>query len=207
MGAYDGGDVTRLNPYAYGWPVEVTVNAEGGTQVAKRYAMGRVALELAYVMPDRRTAYLTDDGTNVGLYLFIADREGDLSAGTLYAARWNQRPDPGGSTGAGAADLAWVHLGHATQAGVGPALDSKTAFPDLFASAERQDGACPEGFASVNIGHAKPRAECLRVQPGKEMLASRLETRRFAAMRGATTEWHKMEGITSAASGTWHPHS
>jgi hypothetical protein len=37
--------------------------------------------------------------------------------------------------------------------------------------------------------------------------ASRLETRRFAAMRGATTEWHKMEGITSAASGTWHPHS
>ena len=81
--------------------------------------MGWVALELAYGMPDRRTAYLTDDGTNAGLYLFVADREGDLSAGTLYAARWNQRPDPDGSAGAGAADLAWVHLGHATQTEVG----------------------------------------------------------------------------------------
>jgi len=87
MAAYYGGDVTRLNPYAYGWPVEVTVDAEGTTQVAKRYAIGRVALELPHVMPDRRTAYLTDDGTNAGLYLFVADREGDLSAGTLCAAR------------------------------------------------------------------------------------------------------------------------
>ena len=207
MAAYYGGDVTRLNPYAYGWPVEVTVDAEGATQVAKRYAIGRVALELPHVMPDRRTAYLTDDGTNVGLYLFVADREGDLSAGTLYAARWNQRPDPSGSAGAGAADLAWVHLGHATQTKVGQAVDKGVTFPELIATARHTDGACPEGFTSVYIGHAKPRAECLRVQPGKEVLASRLETRRFAAMRGATTEWHKMEGITSAASGTWHPRS
>ena len=207
MAAYYGGDVTRLNPYAYGWPVEVTVDAEGTTQVAKRYAIGRVALELPHVMPDRRTAYLPDDGTNAGLYLFVADREGDLSAGTLYAARWNQRPDPDGSAGAGAADLAWVHLGHATQTEVGQAIDKGVTFPELFATARHTDGACPEGFTSVYIGHAKPRAECLRVQPGKEVLASRLETRRFAAMRGATAEWHKMEGITSAASGTWHPHS
>jgi secreted PhoX family phosphatase len=196
MAAYYGGDATRLNPYAYGWPVEVTVDAEGGTQLAKRYAMGRVALELAYVMPDRRTAYLTNDGTNVGLYLFVANREGDLSAGTLYAARWNQRPDSDGSTGAGAADLAWVHLGHATQAEVSKAVDNRTAFANLFAVAQHEDGACPQGFASVTLGHAKASTECLRVPPGKEVLASRLETRRFAGLRGATTEWHKMEGIT-----------
>ncbi len=196
MAAYYGGDVRRLNPYAYGWPVEVRVDAGGGAHVEKRYAMGRVALELAYVMPDRRSAYLTDDGTNVGLYLFVADRADDLSAGTLYAAQWNQRPDPEGSAGAGAADLAWVNLGHATQAEVGQAIDAKVSFADLFATAERQAGACPEGFASANIGHAKPRAECLKVQSGKEVLASRLETRRFAALRGATTEWRKTEGIT-----------
>jgi hypothetical protein len=84
--------------------------------------MGRVALELAYVMPDRRTAYLTDDGTNVGLYLFVADRPGDLSAGALYAACWDQRPEPEGSAAGGTADLAWIDLGRATQAEVGKSL-------------------------------------------------------------------------------------
>jgi hypothetical protein len=185
----------------------VTVDAEGTTQVAKRYAIDRVALELAYGMPDRRTAHLTDDGTSLGLYLFVADRAGDLSAGTLYAARWNQRPDRDGSAGAGAADLAWVHPGHATQTEVGQAVDEGVASPELFAAVRHTDGTCAEDFASVYIGHAKPRAECLRVQPGKEVLTSRPETRRFAAMRGTTTEWRKMERITSAASGTWHPHS
>ncbi len=32
----------------------------------KHYLLGRIAIELAYVMPDRRTVYTTDDGTNVG---------------------------------------------------------------------------------------------------------------------------------------------
>lgn len=213
MAAYYGGDVARLNPYAYGWPVEVKVDAAGGTRVAKRYAMGRVALELAYVMPDRRTAYLTDDGINVGLYLFLADRPDDLSAGTLYAARWDQRPEPEGSAAGGAADLAWVNLGHATEGEVARAIADKVAFPALFATsslpapasqdaspslgvAGHQDGVCPAGFTSVNTGHAKPKAECLKVQPGREAVASRLETRRFAALRGATTEWRKMEGLT-----------
>jgi secreted PhoX family phosphatase len=195
MADYYGGDIRRLNPYAYGWPVEVTVDTAGQPQVAKRYAMGRVALELAYVMPDRRTAYLTDDGTNVGLYLFLADRPEDLTAGTLYAARWDQRPDSEGSTAGGAADLAWVNLGHATQAAVRQAIADGLGFTDLFATADRRDGACPVAFASVNTGHAKPRAECLKVNPGREAVASRLETRRFAALRGATTEWRKMEGL------------
>ena len=32
--------------------------------------MGRAAWELAYVMPDEKTAYLSDDGTNVGFYMY-----------------------------------------------------------------------------------------------------------------------------------------
>jgi hypothetical protein len=72
----------------------------------------------------------------------------------------------------------------------------RVGFADLFGAAERDNGACPDGFASINTGHAKPKAECLKVQTGKDALASRLETRRFAALRGATTEWRKMEGIT-----------
>jgi secreted PhoX family phosphatase len=38
--------------------------------------------------------------------------------------------------------------------------------------------------------------ECLKLVPGMEVAASRLETRRYAAMLGATAEWRKMEGIT-----------
>lgn len=35
----------------------------------------------SYVMPDLKTAYMTDDGTNVGFFMFKADRRGDLSRG------------------------------------------------------------------------------------------------------------------------------
>lgn len=76
MGANYGGDLLRINPYFYGYTVEVgAVNVQGDTEVAAHYAMGRVAIGLAYVMPDQKTAYISDDGTNVGLYKFIADRK------------------------------------------------------------------------------------------------------------------------------------
>src|SRR5690606_14131063 len=38
--------------------------------------------------------------------------------------------------------------------------------------------------------------ECLQLKPGMGTIASRLETRRYAAMLGATTELNKEEGIT-----------
>lgn len=48
------GDEMReiFNPYLYGYPTEVKVFADGSYEVMKHYAMGRVAIELAYVMPD-----------------------------------------------------------------------------------------------------------------------------------------------------------
>ena len=36
----------------------------------------------------------------------------------------------------------------------------------------------------------------LKLKPGKEKAAAFLETRRYAAMLGATTEFNKMEGVT-----------
>merc|ERR1712226_460871 len=52
----------------------------------------------------------------------------------------------------------------------------------------------PAGFKSINaggVGH-----ECLKVKAGKEKLASRLETRRYAAMLGCTAEFSRQEGVT-----------
>ena len=39
--------------------------------------------------------------------------------------------------------------------------------------------------------------ECLKVKDGMEQLASRLETTPHASIKGATTEFRKMEGLAS----------
>ncbi|SIS57449.1 PhoX family protein [Phaeovulum vinaykumarii] len=176
-------------PYRYGYPTEITVSEDGTGTPAKHFAMGRVAVELAKVMPDQKTVYISDDGTNVGLFMFVADTAGDLSAGQLYAAKWVQTSDES----AGAADLEWVDLGHADDASVQALIEGGVGFHDIFEVADlNADGGCAEGFAPSN---AEGNAECLMVKPGMEMAASRLETRRYASMMGATTEFRKMEGI------------
>ena len=50
-----------------------------------------------------------------------------------------------------------------------------------------------DGFAPSN---AEGTMQCLKVRDGMDAVASRLETRRYASMKGATTEFRKMEGIT-----------
>jgi secreted PhoX family phosphatase len=179
----------NFKPYRYGYPVEVAVAEDGTPTVNKRYAMGRMALELAYVMPDQKTVYMSDDGTNVGLFMFVADTAGDLSAGRLYAAKWHQV----GADNGGTADLTWIDLGHATQSQVRTAV-SDTVFSDIFDTSEPDaDGSCAEGFTSTNTTDG---LECLALKKDMELLASRLETRRYAALLGATTEFRKEEGIT-----------
>ena len=185
------------NPYRYGFPVEVTVDGSGNASVKKHYAAGRRALELAYVMPDRKTVYLTDDGTNDGFFMFIAAAEGNLSAGTLYAARWFQT-SPAGQGGA-RADIYWIQLGpSATDAEVQALIDNHTKFSDIFDwAAMDSDGTCTTagaGFKPINSDSGGQ--ECLKLKTGMELAASRLESRRYAAYVGATTEFRKNEGIT-----------
>lgn len=189
-GAYAGIDAHR-----YGWEIEVEVDDFETVTATKRYAMGRLAHEMAKVMPDRKTAYIADDGTNVGLYRFVADTAGDLSAGRLYAARWTQKSAEHG----GSADLTWVDLGHATETEIAAYLDGGTSFADIFDTATpNADGTCPAGFSATNVGHDinATGLECLKIREGMTLAASRLETRRYAALMGGTTEFRKMEGIT-----------
>jgi secreted PhoX family phosphatase len=182
-----------FNPYAYGYPVEVVVSEDGDASVTKHYAMGRLALELAKVMPDQRTVYLSDDGTNVGFYMFVADAPGDLSAGALYAMRFIQTS----AEGAGHGDLLWIPLGHATQAEIAPMITgpSPLTFGELFEAEAPVDDACPSAASGFVLTIANGRQECLRVIPGMEQAASRLETRRYADYLGATMELRKEEGI------------
>ena len=197
--SFGGGDFTKMNPYYYGWTPEVKISSTGEAEYSKHYAMGRFSHELSYVMPDNKTVYLSDDGTNVGLFMYVADTAEDLSAGTLYAAKWTQTSEVG--IGAGEANITWVNLGHATNSEIRAYLDPDgdistrdgLNFSDIFETAEGTDGTCPSGFTSVNTSAYH---ECLKIKTGMEKAASRLETRRYAAMMGATTEFRKEEGIT-----------
>ncbi|MCH9741494.1 MAG: PhoX family protein [Epsilonproteobacteria bacterium] len=186
-----GGDITKLNPYYYGWTPEVRVKADGTPDYSKHYAMGRFSHELSYVMPDKKTVYMSDDGTNVGLFMFVADKAEDLSAGTLYVAKVTQNHGRDG----GDFSLSWIDLGHADNAEVRAIVALKPNFSTFFESATvNADNSCPTGFSSINTtaGH-----ECLKLKAGvDENIVSRVETRRYAALKGATTEFRKEEGIT-----------
>lgn len=113
----------QANPYDYGYNVELEPSGLS-TRVTKRYAMGRFSHENALVMPDSKTVFETDDGGNVVLFKFVADKAGDLSAGTLYAAKVTQVTEGSDYR----FDLEWVRLGSgndkAIQAGI-RALDAK----------------------------------------------------------------------------------
>jgi hypothetical protein len=174
-----------ISPYDYGWIPELEIlDAEGATRTVKHYAMGRFSHELGLVMPDERTVYMTDDQYHAGFFLFVADAPRDLSAGTLYAARWRQTEPTG-------AELDWVSLGHATDAEIKQALfDTRPDFQDLFEAAPLAQGTCPDDFQRTTTTWG---TECLKVKDA--VLASRLETRRFAGLSGATTEFTKNEGL------------
>ena len=109
------GDATKANPYHYGHMPEVIVNPDGTGSIKKHFCMGRISHELVQVMPDQRTALMGDDATNSGLFVFVADKEKDLSSGTLYVAKVGSgfSIDPKVGT---AAPLTWIKMGSATSA-------------------------------------------------------------------------------------------
>lgn len=192
------------NPYHYGLATEVEVTRQGRTETVKHYAMGRLANELAHILPDRRTAYKGDDGRDVILTMFVADRANDLSAGTLYAAQLEQLD----GTNGGKFNLRWIRLGHASDSEIRSLIDNGIKFSDIFDVASKDEytanpSAYP-GFRPVFVytgsdGTDSNKLTYLRVKPGMDKAAAFLETRRYAAYLGATTEFTKMEGETSNA--------
>lgn len=183
------GDTTTAKAYNYGVVPEVTVKADSSTSVVAHRVLGRISRELVQVMPDNRTAYQGDDGTYTSLTMFVADKSNDLSAGTLYAAKWNQTSDQNG----GAANLTWIKLGSATDAELDKMVNTDNIkFSDIFFVSDT----AVDGYIKVVAGHEKAKTEWLKLKPGMEKAAAFLETRRYAGYVGATTEFEKMEGVT-----------
>ena len=182
------GDETKANPYNYGHLPEITVNPDGTASIKKHYCLGRISHELVQVLGDNRTVIMGDDATNSGYFVFVADKEKDLSSGTLYVAKVGAgfSLDPAAT----AAPLTWIKLGSATSdeirslaASIKPTdiMDVKTTDP--------QDST----YTKVA---ANGRTEWLKLKPGMEKAAAYLETHRYASLVGASMGFTKMEGTT-----------
>ena len=183
---YFFGNTATANPYHYGLVPEVKVDKDGNSTVVKHYAPGRFAREMQEMASDHRTAIGGDDGANTGLFMFVADEAKDLSAGTVYAAKVTQtRADDGGSF-----DLQWIRLGHASNAEIEAMVDGGIKFSDIFDVSLTDPTDASYKKVTTYMG-----TEWLRLKPGMEKAAAFLETRRYAALLGATTEFSKMEYI------------
>jgi hypothetical protein len=180
-------DTILGNPYMYGYVPEVSINSNGTSKAVKHFSMGRLSFENVKVAPDNRTVYYGDDGSYTMAFMYVADKEKDLSAGTLYAAKWNQTNDENG----GSADLEWIKLGHATDAEIKNLAENLT-FSDIFETAEDAEFGEANGFERVKTAG---RDEWLKVKPGMEKAAAFLESRRYGALQGATSEFNKMETV------------
>ena len=182
------GDPTKANPYHYGHLPEITVNPDGTGSVKKHYCMGRISHELIQVMPDNRTAIMGDDYTNGGFFMFVADKEKDLSAGSLYVAKYDAgySVDPA----AAATKMSWINLGHATSAEIENLANTLKASDIMdVVTVDPVDVSYTKLFADGS-------ANWVKLKPGMEKAAAFLETHRYANLKGASMAFTKMEGTT-----------
>ncbi|WP_374665537.1 PhoX family phosphatase [Acinetobacter sp.] len=181
------GDENAAKPYNYGHLPEVIVNKDGSGKIIKHYCLGRISHELVHVMPDNRTVIMGDDYTNGGFFMFIADKEKDLSAGTLYAAKYTSLLSEN-STG----QIKWIELGHATSKEIEDLVNIQNIQPnDIMESVNVN----PNDGSFTEIILAKKKL-WVKVKPGMEKAAAFLETHRYAALKGASMAFTKMEGTT-----------
>ena len=183
------GDPAKANPYHYGHMPEVIVNVDGTATIKKHFCMGRISHELVQVMPDQRTALMGDDATNSGYFVFVADKEKDLSSGTLYAAKVGAgfSIDP---TAKSAAPLTWIKLGSATSTEIENLAN--TLKPTDIMTVVKTD---PSDASYTKIV-VNGKTEWIKINAGMDKAAAFLETHRYAAFKGASLGFTKMEGTT-----------
>ncbi|WP_313295199.1 alkaline phosphatase PhoX [Diaphorobacter sp.] len=183
------GNESAANPYNYGHMPEVFVNKDGTASIKKHFCMGRISHELVQVMPDSRTALMGDDATNSAYFVFVADKEKDLSAGTLYVAKVGAGFSIDPASGSAAA-LSWINLGHATSAEIEQLANSLK--PSDIMTVVSKD---PEDTSFTKIV-ANGKIEWIKINAGMDKAAAFLETHRYAAYKGASMGFTKMEGTT-----------
>lgn len=189
--AYNGSEFMLYN---YGYTVEVQPQADGTTKSTKHYVTGKYTPELALMMPNQKTIYMTDDGIAKGFWKFVSDHKIKKFkaewSGTLYSAKVHQLSAVNG----GSFNLKWIKLGHASDSEVKKMINAKMKLTDIFSITKPdKKGNCTTGFRKI---YEDNKIECLNLKKGKEKEAAFLESRKYAAYKGATTEFIKEEGLT-----------
>ncbi|MCX7738630.1 MAG: DUF839 domain-containing protein [Hydrogenothermaceae bacterium] len=195
----------ELNIYNYGYIFEIQVKEDGSTKVVKHYITGRLTPEMAIMMPDYRTVYITDDGSYKGFYKLVLHRPvknfDDNWCGTIYAIKLSQR----GDTEGGIFDTSWIKLGEGCDQEIKSIIDRKPLLSDIF---NLQDPSSCDTSSGYKLIKEDGSLKCVKLRVGKEMsdkfksdedvkkAAAFLETRKYASYLGATVEFEKGEGIT-----------
>lgn len=174
-------DGTFPNPYDYGYIVEITNPTAATPTPVKMHAMGRFSHENSVVMPDEKTVYLSDDGTGTVFFKFVADTAGDLTAGTLYAAKATQ--DASSDPAVAGFDIQWIELAHGTNA-------------DIEGWISDYDGIDETDYVDGQTSYISDAdvADWAAGNAADDRVAF-LETRKAAEALGATAEFRKMEGV------------
>ncbi len=191
---YLGG--TFPNPYDYGYIVEITNPTDAAPVPVKHFTLGRVAHENPIIMPDEKTVYLTDDGGHKGFYKFVADTAGDLSSGTMYAAKATQ-DDETDSSIAGF-DLEWIALGTSTNATLEAAIDEYDDIDEGDFVADANSYITDQqinDWAESKLNQDLDGMNGIASSPFADDRVAFLETLKAAEALGATVEFNKMEGI------------
>lgn len=169
------------NPYRYGYVVEFQNPTRTSPTPVKHFTLGRCSHENAVVMPDEQTVYMSDDGTGTVFFKFVADTSGDLSAGTLYAAKATQ------TTGEAVAeigfDVEWLELASASNDQI---EDWIAAYDDITDDDYR--------LGESNYITEEEIREWAAGNAPDDRVAF-LESRKAAEAVGATAEFRKMEGV------------
>ena len=182
------------NPYDYGFIVEMEDSDTNNPDLIRHYTMGRYSHENAQVMPDNKTVYLSDDGYDTVLYKFVADAPGDLSKGTLYAAKLIQDSTRDSSTTG--FDVEWIKLASSSNSEILNWIDDYDGITtddyiqgenSYITDQEINDWA--EGRLNQDLNNDGIIGYSL------DDRVAFLETRKAAAAIGATDEWNKMEGV------------
>jgi len=200
----NGYNSDQFSPYNYGYIVEVSLDKEGESSVAKHYVTGKYTPELALVMPDHKTFYMSDDGDGKGLYKFVSDMRIDAFnqnwQGSLYIAKVKQLDDKE----AGSFEISWIKLAEGSDKQIKNLIAKKIKISDIFELTKIENEVCEAGFKNI---YEDKQSYCLRLKKAKEsevfkddkelkMAAGFLESRKYGAYLGGTTEFNKEEGLT-----------
>jgi secreted PhoX family phosphatase len=128
--------------------------------------------------------------------MFIADSAGDLSAGTLYVAQYISA-----FNGTTPGNIKWIKLGHATSAeiealGNTGSLTAVTTVGGIKENGILQSTTTDPSDASFAEVKLSGNSRWVKLKAGQDKAAAFLETHRYAALKGGSLIFTKMEGTT-----------